>query len=377
MSKRLKRFYFAGKKEIQRLKRAFRGSLKDPLFFLGMISIVLFGLVVLGSASLSDSLDKGDFSLATVSKLFDKSLGQNSFLGPANKFGPESPEFLLVENNSLRAATPPTKFSPQVFGALVGGFELEDTKKVITEYIVESGDNLGSIATKFNISLNTLLWANDLNKYTYIQPGQKLIILPVSGVVHHVKSGDTISTIAKKYKGKADEVIAFNDFSGEGDIYIGDIVIVPNGMLPVLSVQYTPKQVPLASSYFIVPVSSPYIITQWLHWYNAIDFSHTNNTCGKPILAAAAGTVLKVKLTNSRSRWAFNGAGNYLTILHPNGVVTMYGHLANSFVSPGGQVSQGQVIALMGGAPGTPGAGLSSGCHLHFGVTGARNPFAR
>ncbi|GAI16626.1 unnamed protein product, partial [marine sediment metagenome] len=171
---------------------------------------------VLGSVPLPDSLNKGDFSIAAVSKFFDKAGEQDSFLGPINKFGPESPEFLLVENSSLQAATPPTKFSPQVFGALVGGFEFEDTKKVITEYIVESGDNLWSIAFKFNISLNTILWANDLNKYTYLQPGQKLIILPVSGVVHHIKSGDIISAIAKKYKGKTEKIIAFNDLSGKG-----------------------------------------------------------------------------------------------------------------------------------------------------------------
>ena len=55
----------------------------------------------------------------------------------------------------------------------------------------------------------------------------------------------------------------------------------------------------------------------------------------------------------------------------------MYGHIAASFVNPGDQVSQGRIIALMGGQPGTPGAGLSTGCHLHFGVSGAKNPFAR
>jgi len=92
-------------------------------------------------------------------------------------------------------------------------------------------------------------------------------------------------------------------------IYIGDIIIVPNGKMPVASVQYTaPAQVPLADSYFICPISSPCKITQRLHWYNAIDFSH--GKCGEPIYAAAGGQVLKVQLTNSTSKWAFGGAGN-------------------------------------------------------------------
>ena len=92
---------------------------------------------------------------------------------------------------------------------------------------------------------------------------------------------------------------------------------------------------------------------------------------------AAGGRVLKVRLTSSTSRWAFGGAGNHITILHPNGVVTTYGHIATSFVNPGDEVSQGQIIALIGGQPGTPGAGRSTACHLHFGVSGAKNPFAR
>ncbi len=265
--------------------------------------------------------------------------------------------------------------TPQILATLVEGYEAEDIKKVIVEYIVESGDTLWSLAEKFNISLDTILWANNLNKNSLIKPGQKLIIPPVSGIIHYVKTGDTISEIAKKYKGKAEEITSFNELSSEGDIYIGDVIIIPNGAMPLPQVQYVQEWAPLASSYFICPISSPCRITQGLHWYNAIDFSH--GKCGEPIFAAAGGQVLKVKLTSSTSRWAFGGAGNTISILHPNGVVTSYGHIVNSFVNPGDQVSQGQIIALMGGTPGTPGAGKSTGCHLHFGVSGARNPFSR
>ena len=363
-------------KRFSRFLSFLKGIKKDPFLCLWLGVIILFCLVSLGSATLPKSLsNQGDFSLANLSQLFDKAIKEEPFISSTKGLSPESPEFILVENSSLKSATPPTTFSPQVLGALVGGYELEDTKKIITEYLVEEGNSLWGISEKFNVSLDTLLWANNLNKNSYLQLGQKLIILPVSGVLHHVKAGDTISDIAKKYKGKTEEIIAFNNLSGEGDIYIGDIIIVPNGVMPAPSPQYAPQLVPLADSFFICPISQPCRITQGLHWYNAIDFSH--GKCGEPIYAAAGGTVLKVKLTNSTSRWAFGGAGNHLTILHLNGVVTTYGHIATSLVNPGDYVLQGQPIALMGGYPGTPGAGLSTACHLHFGVSGARNPFAR
>jgi len=363
-------------KRFSRFFKFSRGLVRTPCLCLGVVSVFLFCLISLGSGLFIKSLsNKGDFSLATPSGFLGEQESKDLFVGSAKSFSPESTEFLLVGNSSLKSVSPPNTFSPQVLGALVGGYEPEDTKKVITEYIVEEGDSLSSIADKFGISLNTLLWANDLSKNSLLKIGQKLIIPPVSGVIYHVKSGDTISEIAQKYKGKTDEIVAFNNLSNEGDIYIGDIVMVPNGVMPVASVQYAPVTVPLADSYFICPISAPCRRTQGLHWYNAVDFSHGN--CGESILAAAGGTVLKVKLTNSTSRWAFGGAGNTISILHPNGVVTSYGHVAVSLVNPGDQVSQGQIIALMGGLPGTPGAGLSTGCHLHFAVSGARNPFAQ
>jgi LysM repeat protein len=349
-----------------------RGFFKDPVVCLGIISGILFLTfsLVLTSVSLSLTPRQESFFLAQVSETLPKS----PFLDQAGNSKPESPSFLLVENSSIRAATPPVMVTPQILGALVDGFEIQDVQKVVVEYIVEPGDTLSSIAGQFNVSLNTVLWANSLTQNSLLKVGQKLTISPVSGVIYHVKSGDTISAISQKYKAKAEEIISFNELSNGADIFVGDILIVPNGVLPKTAAS-SYVLTPLPSSYFICPIASPCRITQNLHWYNAVDFSHS--TCGEPIYAAAGGTVLRVNLTNSASRWAFGGGGNHLTILHPNGVVTYYGHLQASLVNPGDQVSQGQIIALMGGQPGTPGAGKSTGCHVHFGVSGARNPFAR
>jgi len=345
---------------------------------LGIISIILLGVLSLTPSYFSFEKQP----IVTVEKLISLSSNQKNqpqteglCVGPVQGSCLESPDYYLVQKSSLMSLSPPITVTSQVLGSVIGGLEEPEVNKEIIEYVVESGDNLLSIADKFNISLETLLWANDLNKNSTIRPGQKLIILPVSGVIHYVKSGDTLSEIAQKYKANIGEIISFNELSGEGDIYIGDILIIPNGVMPPPppktkkpSVTEYPE-VPLAKSYFICPISSPYKITKGLHWYNAIDLS--NGKCGSPIYAAAQGEVLKTKFGWNR------GYGNYLSILHPNGVVTTYAHLQAILVSPGTQVSQGQIIGLMGGSPGTPGAGHSTGCHLHFEVHGAKNPFAR
>jgi LysM repeat protein len=352
-----------------KIKFRFKKSSKNLFLYLGTVFVFLVCILTLTLKPLS----KGALSFLAAATP-DKFSSQSLFVESPKNFLKDSPEMTFIGGNALVGVCPPATVTPKVLGSILGSVEAgqESRENDITEYIVEPGDNLSSIAEKFNISLSTILWANDLNKNSSVKPGQKLIILPVSGVIYHVKKDDTLSAIAKTYKGDMDEIIAFNNLSSEGDIYISDILIIPNGQMPAQpKPSYTsysaPQQTPIGSSYFICPHSACRI-TQGLHWYNAIDFA---GNCGDPIYAAAGGTVQRVE-------YGWNGgAGNYITILHPNGVVTMYGHLSSMSVSPGQKISQGEIIALMGGMPGTPGAGRSTGCHVHFGVRGARNPFAR
>ena len=342
-------------------KKSFK---KEPLFYsIFIIAVILFGAFIFSSSTVIKSLD--DFSLlASAAKS-----GETLFAQPSNNFVRESPNMSFVQNNSLLSVSPTSTIDSDVLGTVLGGIDDEDMtdeRKGILEYIVENGDTLSSVALKFNISLNTVLVANELSSKSVIKSGQTLIILPVTGVIYHVKKGDTLSEIAKFYKGEVSEIIDINELSGEGDIYIEDILIIPNGKIPVVSSpSYT--NIPIGSSYFIAPVS-PVHITQGLHWYNAIDFGAK---CGSLIYASAAGTIQKVD-------YGWNGgAGNYVRIIHPNGVVTTYGHVQTILVVQGQYVSQGEIIALVGGRPGMAGAGISTGCHVHFDVRGAKNPFAK
>ncbi len=266
----------------------------------------------------------------------------------------------VVGGAVLEPSAPPFLVSGRVFGALGG----EGTKKEIEEYIVQSGDTLSSIADKFAISLETLLWANNLTSKSVIQPGKKLTILPVSGVLHIIREGDTLSELAELYKTELKEIINFNELRETDDIYAGDLLIIPGGKKPKISTQYA--QVPLSQSYFICPVPSPCRISQGLHWYNAIDFS--NGKCGEPVFAAAGGTVQRTGYTSL--------SGNYVRIMHPNGVVTFYGHLSKIAAVPGQKVYQGQIIGYIGYSGITVPAG-PAGCHLHFDVRFASNPFRK
>ncbi len=96
-------------------------------------------------------------------------------------------------------------------------------------YTVAQGDTLGSIAVKNKVSINTILWANDISNVDSIMPGDTLFILPISGIKHVVKNGDTIDSVANKYKAEKDKIIAFNDLPANGDIEVGKEIVIPDG----------------------------------------------------------------------------------------------------------------------------------------------------
>ena len=163
----------------------------------------------------------------------DIDYSQDAFVVSTEKLGIKTPELLLVEKNSFRSTYPPFTITSKVLGALMSGFDA-DPDQEIREYIVEKDDTLSSIAVKFDVSVDTIAWANNIKSYI-IQPGDRLIILPVSGVMHLVKSGDTIQTIAETYHADESNIIVFNNLSGRAEIFEGEVLIIPNGKMSSLS----------------------------------------------------------------------------------------------------------------------------------------------
>ena len=262
------------------------------------------------------------------------------------------------------------------------------TNTQISTYVVRPGDTLSEIAQIFGVSVNTIVWVNDLSRNASLQTGQTLVILPVSGIQYTIKKGDTIQSIAKHYGVDQNEIYQYNDITENSVLNTGDSIIIPDAALESSSVssvssgksgstgKSTPKSQwgapgtepahntngPAYPGYYSLPIAHG-IETQGLHGYNAVDLAAPKGT---PIYASAAGTVI---ISIKNGGWN-GGYGNYVVINHPNGTQTLYAHMSKVLTTPGQAVAQGQEIGLVGAT------GEATGPHVHFEIHGARNPFA-
>jgi murein DD-endopeptidase MepM/ murein hydrolase activator NlpD len=241
----------------------------------------------------------------------------------------------------------------------------------ISLYVVREGDTLSQIAEMFNVSANTIKWANDLPSASLIKPGQTLVILPISGVRHTVKSGDTLESVAKKYGGAVEEISLFNSLTVDASLRVGEEIVIPDGEIvnavisaPVSRAAVSSRQgntnISYSSDMFMRPIDGG-VRTQGIHGYNAVDLAVA---AGTPVYAAAAGDVIISK----DAGWN-GGYGNYVVIKHGNGVQTLYAHNSSNTVSSRQSVIKGQVIGYVGQT------GKATGPHVHFEVRGAKNPF--
>ena len=231
---------------------------------------------------------------------------------------------------------------------------------VIT-YTVQAGDTVQAIAEAFDLQATTIMWADSAieDAPDLLRIDQEVTILPVDGVYHKVKSGDTLKSIAEAYKVEAEAIIAceYNHLeSPDSTLAEGLFLIVPGGEKP-----YVPKIVTTytgsvpegarGTGRFQWPVLGSITQDYW-YGHRAIDIG---SATGSALLAADGGFI-------SFAGWTDIGYGYLVVIDHANGFATYYAHLSNIYVSSGQAVERGQVIGAVGST------GWSTGPHLHFEV---------
>mgnify|MGYP001582158042 CR=1 FL=1 len=246
--------------------------------------------------------------------------------------------------------------------------------KETVNHEVQPGDTLSVIAYKYDLSMETILWANSgLGNGNYLKVGQAIKIPPADGVTVKVGKGDNWDKLIGKYKTKIskEELIAWN---GSDTVVEGKEVFVLGGRKAVeyvatakgggrgaKSVPGRNGIIPEAPSIISVPGGwvRPTVgsLTQGYRWgHYAFDIADRSQPA---IVAVRAGTVVEAYNDNG---W-HGGYGNFVLIDHGDGYKTLYAHNAEVYVSPGEYVGQGQVIAKMGNTGRVYGA---TGIHLHF-----------
>jgi murein DD-endopeptidase MepM/ murein hydrolase activator NlpD len=207
-----------------------------------------------------------------------------------------------------------------------------------------------SIAASYGLDSDTLRWSNpELQRNPdVISLGQKLLILPLPGVYHTVKAGDTLQSLADRYNVSTEAISDYylNHLIPPYQLEAGEKLVIPSGRLtqnwarPSLALDYQ----------FAWPAVGALTKT-FQPGHGAIDVALAYDA---PVYAAAEGRVSRVDWDDS-GYWGF-----WVVIDHGDNLRTYYAHLKGATVVVGQWVERGQEVGRMGST------GNSTGPHVHF-----------
>jgi murein DD-endopeptidase MepM/ murein hydrolase activator NlpD len=220
-------------------------------------------------------------------------------------------------------------------------------------YQVAAGDSLGTIAERFDVTLDTIISFNELRRERDLREGLELVVPSHSGVRYTVRRGDNLSRIATRHGVSLDAILDVND--------VASSIITPGQILLIPGVGLSENvRNRVLGQLFIMPArgrfTSPYgyrndPFTGLRKFHNGIDIA---NGPGTAVVASMSGTVATV---------GYNGNyGRYVIVRHADGFQTLYAHLSRTHVSQADSVRQGQQLGEMGNT------GYSTGNHLHFSI---------
>lgn len=234
----------------------------------------------------------------------------------------------------------------------------EDNVLSYFAYRVKSGDTISEIASRYNITTDTIISVNNIKSSRSIPIGQYLKIPTMDGILYTVKaSGETPETIAKKYSVSADKVAMANSLTENQSLTAGRTVFVAGAKMDRIAL------LEINGDLFKNPLHSSYYISSRFGW-RVSPFDSSKRTyhggidmacpTGTPIYAASEGTVIT-------AGWS-NVYGNYVIVSHHSGYKTLYGHMSSILVTKGQYVYTTTKIGKVGST------GQSTGPHLHFTV---------
>ncbi len=281
----------------------------------------------------------------------------------------------MLGASNTKAEAAPSSGSLFIPTAQAAGLQDNDTSdKKPFEYEVEGGDTVSGIAEKYNLNINTILWANNLTAKSIIRPGRKLVLLPVDGVLYTIKKGDTIGKVAALHESNTQKIMDYNDIADTTKIHAGDAIIIPDGKpLPPPAPKIAKnaqrqagENMNNAPTTAVAPGSSAVTSLVWPTTTKNLSQGYSSSHRGfdianggkPPILAALSGTV---EFAGESGDW-----GKTMVIRSDDGaIITRYSHASQLDVQAGQYVNAGDPIGIVGNTGHVHG---KTGLHLDFRV---------
>ncbi len=294
--------------------------------------------------------------------------------GPLSELTTLTGEAVISSGETPLAIIPPTdSYAPSFLVAALKDQEVAANAGAglpggVITYKVKKGDTLSKIAVLYGTSPESIRNTNPNLKTRTLRVGEEITILPISGVLYRLGENDSLDSIAASFGVSEEKIQEANPTVNVAFLGSGDSLVVP-GVAPKGNIERASASLASARNYFTLPAKG----YNWgiLHNHNAVDIA---NGCGTAVVASAEGVVIPdLSFGVGTDNWN-GGYGHFVLVEHPNGMKTRYAHLDRIVVTEGDYISQGEQIGTMGNTGNTHGP---TGCHLHFEVYDAPNPFAR
>lgn len=273
------------------------------------------------------------------------------------------------------------------------------TRTTVVSYTTRPGDSTYAIAVRYGVTVQSIVWANQLDDADNLPIGSTIVIPPTTGVLHTVLPGETLFGLAANFNVDASAILAFtpNGITDPNLLPIGRRVMIPGGVVPpppppalpisqpapvvlprpaVAVAQTGSAQAAAAQAVAAVSTPAPVVVTGNFAWptfgpifqyfgsptdygyHEGIDISPP---WGTPVYASDGGVVVD----EQRLTWSY---GWFIMIDHGNGFRTRYAHMSSFAVGPGQRVGKGQQIGAVGAT------GNATGPHLHFEIILGNTP---
>lgn len=231
----------------------------------------------------------------------------------------------------------------------------------VVEYTLSTNDSLSSLSNYFGVTPEAIAFANGITDSAKLEAGTQIAIPPVEGALYTVAEGDTVESVAARFKVDPDVIRTYNRLYFEPEHFAtGQRILVQGAALPLVY-QMAEAEKPTVIARAAPAAPAPAQRGGTLAWpvNGVITQSFWSGHTGVDI-AAPYGTGLASSVDGVVSATGWVAVGGLRVCITSGNLEECYYHTGAAFVSPGQQVAKGQIVASIGMT------GVTSGPHVHW-----------